>query len=377
MKICFITSFFPGATLPLVEHMQERGHQCDLYFLLAQGITCMETINFDSPIQGMKIAQLSKNNALYKYLNKKIEFNIVPYYLVKNRKYLIGYVSFFRNLVVINKLLKSIEEKQYDLIYIIVNEENDAIIARQLKRRGFKNVLIAYHEVVKSHTSEPELKKVVAKTSRLSYPLICYSEQTKRKLLEFVKNDNIHVTYFGPFETYKLFDTSEPLIKERYVLFIGSIQPYKGLSFLYSSIIDCGENLNAKIVVAGSGYDSCLEEIRKDNRFILINKFLTDFEFANLTRYANCVVCPYVSGSQSGITHTAMVYGTPVVATKVGAFSEFIEEGKNGALVEYGDREGLINAIGRYCIEDKHNDYIPAHLQWDFIVKCLEDIVRG
>lgn len=39
-----------------------------------------------------------------------------------------------------------------------------------------------------------------------------------------------------------------------------------------------------------------------------------------------------LADTQSGITQTAMVYGVPVVATKIGAFPEFIEEGKMASL---------------------------------------------
>lgn len=373
MKICFITSFFPGATIPLVEHLQEKGHQCNVYFQLIQGRKGMETIVLDSPVHGSHIKKLSKDNKLYNYLNKEIDFNIVPCYQVRNRKYVIGYVAFLKNLYIIHKMLNEIEKGSYDIIYIIVNEENDAIVAKEFRRRGYNNVVIAYHEVLKSHTGKQKLKEVVNITSKLGYPLICYSEHTKTKLQEFVDNDKIHVTYFGPFETYKLFDTSEPIIKEPYILFIGSIQPYKGLPFLYESIRDYGQNINTKIVVAGRGYDSCLEEMKKDDRYIIINKFLSDAEFANFTRFASCIVCPYVSGSQSGITHTAMVYGTPVVVTKVGAFPEFVEEGKNGNLVDYGDKKGLVRSIEEYINNESVKQYyVPNKLKWDVIVKTLE-----
>ena len=335
----------------------------------------METMVLDSPVHGSHIKKLRKDNKLYSYLKKEIDFNIVPYYRVHNRKYLIGYVPFFKNLYIIHKMIKEIEKGLYDIIYLIVNEENDSIVARELKRRGHKNVVIAYHEVVKSHTGKQKLKDVVNITSKLGYPLICYSEHTKKKLLEFVDNANIHVTYFGPFETYNLFDTSAPIIKEPYILFIGNIQPYKGLSFLYESIRDYGQNVNTKIVVAGRGYDSCLEEMKKDDRYIVINKYLSDTEFANFTRYASCIVCPYVSGSQSGITHTAMVYGTPVVVTKVGAFPEFVEEGKNGSLIDYGDKRNLVRSIEEYIYNGGGRQYyVPNKLKWDVIVKTLEMI---
>ena len=377
MKISIVTTFYPGATIPLAHHLALAGDKVDYFFVSRQGAVNMETFDYDHPVSGSSIQNVSKENSIYDYLNKNVDIKIVPYYPVKNRKYLVGYIPFFRNLCIFDKLLKRINDGQYDLIYIIVNEEHDAIIARGMKRYGIKNVVIAYHEVVQNHIGKLTLKDCVKATYNLGYPLICYSEHTKKTLVELTGNNNVYVTYFGPFETYKRFDISKPIVGEPYVLFIGSIQPYKGLPFLYETIRDCGKIFRRKIVVAGSGYDKCIEEMQKDDRYILINRFLSDEEFANLTKFAECIVCPYVSGSQSGITHTAMVFGTPVIATKVGAFEEFVEEGKNGYLVDYGDKEGLMTAIEHgVTLRGASNTYIPSHLQWKNIVNKLKPLLK-
>lgn len=381
MKIAFATTFFTGATLPLILHLQERGHECDLYLFAQQGRTNLETLEFDAPVSGSRISTLSKSNHIHQYLNQNININIVPFYTVRNRKYLIGYIPYFKNLFIINKLLKIIESRKYDFIYIIVNEEHDAILAKELKRRGYQNGIIAYHEVVKNHIGEQNLKDVVLETLKLGYPIICHSNHTREALLKLIDKEslhstNVHTIYFGPFETYQLYDTSERIIKDRYILFIGSIQPYKGLSFLYDTIKQHGIADDIKVVVAGSGYDACLDNMRNDKRFIVINRFLSNSEFANLTRYAECIICPYVSGSQSGITHTAFVYGTPVIATKVGAFPEFLEDGKNGYLIDYGDETALSSAINKIIYKGPiTKDFIPEHLTWEDIVGKLENLL--
>jgi len=374
MKICICSTFFTGATLPLQKHLQERGNQVDFYLFAHQGATGLETLTLTEPVEGCAIIEVSKNNHIFNYLDIRSGLSVVPYYLVKNRKFLIGFVSYFKNICIIRHLIQRIEKEQYDLIYLIVNEEHDAILCRELKRRGLKNIIVAYHEVVKSHTQKETLKDCVEATVGLGYPVICYSNKTREQLYRLTGIENLHTIYFGPFETYRLFDTSQPMIKEKYILFIGGIQPYKGLPFLYNSIQEYGNRLDCKMVVAGCGYDSVLEEMKKDNRYMVINRFLSDIEFANLTLYASCIVCPYVSGSQSGITHTAMVYGTPVVATTVGAFPEFIEEGKNGFLVKYGDRQGLMDAIYQTLNSKMHETYIPTHLNWDNIAKQTENL---
>ena len=59
MKIAFISTFFTGATLPLMKYLSERGHKTDLYLICKIGQKGMETIPYDEPIKGDKIVQLN------------------------------------------------------------------------------------------------------------------------------------------------------------------------------------------------------------------------------------------------------------------------------------------------------------------------------
>lgn len=364
-----------GATLPFMQHLQKKGHKCNLYLFANQGRGGEETLKFDVPVNGYRIKKLKKNNNIFNYLSKQIDIFIVPYFFVKNRRYLIGYIPFLKNLTIILGLIYILRKRKYDLIYIIVHEENEAIVCRILKILGFNNIIIAYHEVVNNHIGIPSLKCVVKDTIDCGFPIICHSNHTRNVLLSLTNgrlaSDMVKTIYFGPFETYKQYDTSVSIVNGKYILFIGNILPYKGLSFMYDSINKYGQSIDCKIVVAGKGYDPCLELIRNDTRYVLINRFLTDEEFANLMKYASCVVCPYIAGSQSGITHTAMIYETPIVATSVGAFSEFIENGANGYVVDKGDGIGLVKAI-KSVLQEGKNIYIPQKVEWDNIVSSFE-----
>lgn len=373
MRIAFITTFFTGATLPLMKHLSEQGHQADLYLLSRQGLTNIETLDLDFSVHGNKIEELSKDNAIYRYLNQQTNIFITPYHIVGNRRYLIGFWPWMLNQRVFHRLLVQITQRQYDFIYIIVNEEHDAKICNMLKRRGFENVVIAYHEVVESHTFDKRLKPSVARTINLGYPIITYSEHTQQELASLTGRTDIHVTYFGPFETFRMFDQKKPKIASPYVLFIGIIQPYKGLSFLYETVCKELPHPNYKIVVAGGGNDPVLDKMKQDNRFVVINRWITDAEFANLVLHAYCVVCPYKAGSQSGITHVAMAFRTPVIATRVAAFEEFIEEDGNGWLVDYGDTATLAKLMNKVA-STRHpvSSYsVPQKLQWPNIVQTL------
>ena len=73
-----------------------------------------------------------------------------------------------------------------------------------------------------------------------------------------------------------------------------------------------------------------------------------------------------------------MVYGTPVVATKIGAFPEFIEEGKNGFLVDYGNKLQLAEAIKRVVVGKEYDDtFVPQQLKWDGIAQKTEALLTS
>ena len=63
------------------------------------------------------------------------------------------------------------------------------------------------------------------------------------------------------------------------------------------------------------------------------------------------------------------MFGTPVIATKVGAFEEFIEQGENGMLVDYGDTRALAECISYYENEHNANFFVPEKLKWKNIAK--------
>ena len=368
MNICFISTFFEGATIPFAKHLHDLGNNVSMVFLAREGDTEAENLSFGKKVGGYGITALSEENSMYKYIDKSVSINVAPYRLCK-KKSIKGLMSYLKNEVVLRKIIEKISTKKFDIIYINVNEEWDSRLCNILKREGFRNVVIAYHEILRNHVSDRRLKNVVVKTIKLGFPIVTYSVNTGKALKKEFPEADIKTIYFGPFETYSLFDVSVPIINEPYSLFIGFIQPYKGLGFLYDTIVKNSELIKNKIVIAGAGNDLALEKIKHDNRFILINRFLKDEEFANLVKYASCVICPYVSGSQSGITHTAMVFGTPVIATKVGAFEEFIEQGKNGMLVDYGDTRALAECISYYENDHNVNIFVPEKLKWRNIVR--------
>lgn len=135
-------------------------------------------------------------------------------------------------------------------------------------------------------------------------------------------------------------------------LFFGFIRRYKGLDLL----LDAWEEVRARCPDAhlvAVGDPSRLPATERDaliaqaERLGVTHRFAyVDFE--EVPAYfaaADVLVLPYRKISQSGVLLLAMSLGLPVLATRVGAFPEVIEDGVNGRLVPPNSKEALTAAL--------------------------------
>ena len=74
-------------------------------------------------------------------------------------------------------------------------------------------------------------------------------------------------------------------------------------------------------------------------------RFIPDDDITVFFRGSAVVVMPYIEASQSGVIPLAYAFGKPVVATRVGALPDIVEDGETGLLVEPGDADALARAI--------------------------------
>jgi glycosyltransferase involved in cell wall biosynthesis len=82
-----------------------------------------------------------------------------------------------------------------------------------------------------------------------------------------------------------------------------------------------------------------------------------------LIQQAAFVVCPYLEASQSGVLMTALALQKCVLATRVGAFPEYIQDGQNGYLCEPNEED----------VERKMNEII-SHRSYEIIEHNLKNI---
>ena len=139
------------------------------------------------------------------------------------------------------------------------------------------------------------------------------------------------------------------------VLFFGRIWPYKGLEYLIRAEPWITKQIpGLKIVIAGTGegFDRYERMMVHRERFVVLNRHISEEEVSRLFQEASLVVLPYIESSQSGVIPVAYTYGKPVVATRVGGLPEMVVDGVTGVLVPPRDEQKLAEAIVMVLTDD-------------------------
>ena len=138
------------------------------------------------------------------------------------------------------------------------------------------------------------------------------------------------------------------------VLAFGAIRPYKGLHGLIPALAALRRRYaEARLVIAGPLLAGSEDEYRDAIRRAGVSEAV-DFRpryvpADEVTAYfaaADVAVFNYRDITDSGSLRLACDLGTPVVATAVGSFREFLTDGVTARLVEPGDAPALVAALG-------------------------------
>lgn len=145
---------------------------------------------------------------------------------------------------------------------------------------------------------------------------------------------------------------------EKIILFFGFIRDYKGLDLLIEAMAESVIiSQNIKLIIAGEFYvDSqpyfdLVDKLNLNDAIIWKNDFIPDSEVSTYFCAADCVVLPYKSATQSGITQISYYYELPVIATNVGGLGELIPDERDGLICE-SNASSIAKAISRYYTED-------------------------
>jgi len=138
------------------------------------------------------------------------------------------------------------------------------------------------------------------------------------------------------------------------VLAFGAIRPYKGLHGVIAALAELRRrHPDAWLVIAGpllvgseEEYRSAIRSAAVDDAVVFRPRYVPAEEVAAYFAAADVAVFNYRDITDSGSLRLACDMGTPVVATAVGSFREFLADGRTARLVEPGDAQALVAALG-------------------------------
>jgi len=137
-----------------------------------------------------------------------------------------------------------------------------------------------------------------------------------------------------------------------FILFFGQLSYYKGIDLLLEAIPKVlNDYPNEHFVIAGKSNGFNLDKKFLDqypHQVTFIDEYLSIEKLSQLIHSSKFVVCPYREATQSGVLMTAFAMGKSVLATKIGAFPEYISNGINGMLTNAEPRSiatGIISML--------------------------------
>lgn len=143
---------------------------------------------------------------------------------------------------------------------------------------------------------------------------------------------------------------------DKVVLFFGFIRKYKGLDILleaFKKLITSQKIADLKLLIAGEFYEDeknyqplLNDPVLKDH-LILHTHFIPNTEVKYYVCAADCVIQPYRSATQSGVTPLAYHFEIPMIVTSVGGLPSLVPHKKVGLIAE-PNSENIAEKIVEY-----------------------------
>ena len=166
-------------------------------------------------------------------------------------------------------------------------------------------------------------------------------------------------------------------MEEKVLLFFGFVREYKGLKYLIHALPRIRKECeNIRLFVVGDfggvqnreAYEKIMEENRVKDAVTVCDGYIPDREIEKYFAACDLVVLPYVSATQSGIVQIAYGFEKPDV----------VENGKTGYVVEPENPDALADAVVRYFVEDKEEEFgenvkkEAYRFDWERIVETVQ-----
>lgn len=278
--------------------------------------------------------------------------------------------------------MKMLKRKNYDIIHVTWPLRYSSFPLYALR----KKMVLTMHDPV-PHSSNLTLENKFHRwcATHLTPHFILLNKVQKDDFMRqyHIDESRVHLSELSIYTHLQHTTGSPPLCDSPYILYIGSIQPHKGIEYLCEAMLPLvAERKDLRVVIAGKGQFYFNKTAYEQNpNFKFINRFISDEELASLIKNSLVVVCPYVDATQSGVIMSAFALGKPVIATNVGALPEMVENGRHGLLVPPRDskaieaaiRDILKPSVAQQMADNIRSDFSTGRHSWKTIAKRMAD----
>ena len=252
------------------------------------------------------------------------------------------------------KIIEIVDQQEIEVVHFI-NFYSNLFLLNVLKEKGVSVLQTVHdlhpHEANKAFYKVFRMKimaKKMSKAINVSDNLSTNSYLQLKELECLFPDKNIY--YYGfpslvskQVQSGVLFPSELSQIKNKYILFFGRIEEYKGIRYLYDSFVksDYLAN-NYYLVIAGKG-ELLLDNKTdlRDKHIIFLNRYIKDEEIAELYKNAACVVYPYISATQSGVLSLSCYFNVPTLVSDIPYFNSIVEKAKIAITFKNKDSEDL------------------------------------
>lgn len=389
-KIVYISSAFFESSLPLAKHISKNA-SVSFYGLFSTRF--LNPANFD-------VSNLDfKNYSINSFEKLSIDKNHPLKDYLQGARLDVNFLVFGKNLFNIVKsvilLSKNIGKQKPDSIHFIGQSYIFVLFYIFL---WSKNLVHSYHEISFTRINDSRdlnlkeifnnfaLRLLVKATILSKTKIIFHSDNTRDLFAETTSYDNYKVIPFGLFEIYKnsLIEKDKEFSKDFY-LFFGYVRNYKGADVLVNAAREVLiKNSKLKFIIAGMNANTLSSNSFPSN-ILLIDKFLTDGEIANLISSCKAVIAPHRVASQSGIPNTSYVFDKPVLCSNVKGLSDFVTDNLNGIIFESENYQELSKKILQLdnddilyhsLVDNIRNKVNFDKFNWDLIANSTLDFYK-
>lgn len=262
-----------------------------------------------------------------------------------------------------NTILNICKKNEIEIVWSLTGESMLSPFIKDLSRK-FKFIytvhdLLPHDTIYKSWIEELKFKLLFInrekKIRELSFYLASNSMSQIKMLKSFYPQKQIEYYNFPSLVNEdKLGSLICVEMKEvdKYILFFGRIEKYKGIEYLYEAFVNSSKLQDYKLVIAGSGYIYFDRDINKEKNVVFINRFISDGEVAPLFANASAIVYPYVSATQSGVMSLAYYFRKPLLLSDIPYFRDCAIEGETALLFQNKNKEDLQAKLERLLFSE-------------------------